>query len=704
MRKHIRIKQHDISDCGAACLASVSAYYGLEIPIARIRQYSGTDAKGTNLSGMLDASEKLGLMAKAVRLKKETLDQAPLPLIAHLKIKEGWFHFVVVYRSGKNSVQLMNPASGNIERWSRIKFDEIWTGILLLIAPSENFKTGNEKESIWFRFIKLIKPHRTLLIQAGIGAVFYSILGLATSVYVEKLIDYVIPSGNVRLLNLMSMGLLLFLIFRIIIGFLKSVFMLHTGRKIDALLILGYYRHLLRLPQRFFDTMRTGEIISRVNDAVKIRAFINNAAVDIIVNLLIIIFTFSLMFVYSGEMALRMALIIPFYLIIYLIYNKLNKKFLRLTMEQSAEVESQLVESMNAMASVRRFNNGWKENLKFEFRFVPLLKTSFTANKNSVYAGSLNEFLSGFFLLILLWSGTFQVFRQHLTPGELMSFYALFGYMLGPLNSLIQSNRYIQDALIAADRLFQILDLEQENDHEDMADISPEEINRITFEKASFRYGSGKNLFTEIDMRFEMKSINGISGDSGSGKSTLLSLLQGIYPLTSGRIIFGNYELDYIRKSTLSRLIASVPQKTDIFTGTVAENIAVCDQQPDMTRVIQVCHETGIMEMIENLPGGLMTLLGDNGVKLSGGELQKVAIARAVYRDPEIYLFDEPSAAMDADSEERLKNTIIGLKEKGKTVILVSHRNSTLEICDTVHYLKNGKVFMTIGEYEDVIL
>ena len=703
MMKNIRIKQHDLSDCGVACLASVSAYYGLEIPIARIRQYSGTDAKGTNLAGMMDASEKLGLMAKAVRLKKETLNEAPLPLIAHLKIKEGWFHFVVVFKTGKNSVKLMNPANGNIERWSRSKFDEKWTGVILLIAPSEHFKTGKEKVSMWSRFINLIKPHRSIMIQAGIGAIFYSILGLSTSVYVEKLIDYVIPSGNVRLLNLMSLGLLLFLVFRIIIGFLKSVFMLHTGRKIDALLILGYYRHLMRLPQRFFDTMRSGEIISRVNDAVKIRAFINNTAVDIIVNLLIIIFTFTLMFIYSGEMASRMVLIIPIYLIIYLFYNKLNKKFLRLTMEQSAEVESQLVESLNSMASVKRFNTGWKENLKFEFRFVPLLKSSFTANKNSVYAGSLNEFFSGFFLLILLWTGTFQVFRQKLTPGELMSFYALFGYMLGPLNSLIQSNRYIQDAMIAADRLFQILDMEQENDHEDMADISPSDITRIAFEKASFRYGPGKNLFAELDMRFEMKSINGISGDSGSGKSTLLSLLQGIYPLTSGRIVFGTYELDYIRKSSLSAIIASVPQKTDVFNGTLAENIAVCEQQPDMTKVIQVCYETGIMEMIENLPAGLFTLLGDNGVKLSGGELQKIAIARAVYRDPEIFLFDEPSAAMDAASEEKLKNTIIGLKQKGKTIILVSHRNSTLEICDTLHYLKNGKVFMTIGEYENAM-
>ena len=691
MRKIIKIKQHDISDCGAACLASVSAYYGFQQPISRIRQYAGTDTKGTNLAGMINASEKLGFVAKAVRIKIGSLKDVPLPAIAHLNIKESWHHFVVIYFFGRKKLAIMDPASGCIEKWSWEKFEKQFTGILLLIAPSVHFRKGNEQISVWQRFIKLIKPHRSIIIQSAIGAVFYSILGLSTSIYVEKLIDYVIPAGNIRLLNLMSLGLLLFMIFRIIIGFLKSIFMLHTGRKIDAVLILGYYRHLMKLPQRFFETMRTGEIISRINDAVKIRTFINNIAVDIFVNLLILMFTFVLMIIYSKEMAALMALIIPMFLIIYIIYNKLNKKFLRITMEQSAEVESQLVESLNAIGTIKRFNAIWKENLKFEFRIIPLLNSSFTANKNSVYSGSLNELLSGSFILILLWSGTFLIFRQKLTPGELMSFYALFGYLLAPLNSLIQSNRYIQDALIAADRLFQILDLEQENDHEDMVDPNSGDITKIILDKISFRYGSGKNLFTGLDMQFDMKKINGISGESGSGKSTLLSLIQGIYPLNEGRIFLGTYELSYIKKSSLSRLIASVPQKTDIFNGSVAENIALTDQSIDMRKLIKVCNYTAIMEMIENLPFGLMTLLGDNGVKLSGGELQKIAIARAVYRDPEIFLFDEPSSAMDKNSEDKLKLLILKLKENGKTVILVSHRNSILEICDTIQYLKNVK-------------
>lgn len=690
--KKICVKQHDLSDCGAACLASVSAFYGYSTPLSKIRHNAGTDKKGTNLTGMIDAAEKLGFRTKAVRVINETLSEVPLPAIAHITIKETWHHFVVIYAVGKSHVTVMDPATGKKEKWANEKFFQYWKGILLLIEPSENFIKADEKTSIWKRFYQLIKPHRTILFQAFIGAIFYSILGLASSIYVQKLIDFVIPTANYKLLNIMSLFLLILLIFRILIGYIKSIFMLFTGQKIDAMLIMGYYKHLLKLPQRFFETMRTGEIISRVNDAVKIRVLINSTAVDLLVNLQIMIFTFILMFLYSWEMALKMSLIIPLYIALFAIYNKLNKKYLRQTMEQTAELESHLVESINSMGTIKRFSSGEKENSNFELRLVPLLKSAFSANQVSIITIGINDLLAGLFLLILLWTGTYTVLGQKMTPGELMSFYALFGYMLGPLNNLIQSNRLIQDAMIAADRLFQILDLEQETENENMIDLKENEIDRIEFEKVSFKYGSGKYIFTKLDLQIEMHKITGITGDSGSGKSTLFSLIQKVYPLSEGRIFLGDYELDLINKTSLNKMIAVVPQKIDIFNGTVIENIAIGAFKPDMSKIIKVCNEIKIMDMIENLPHGLLTLLGENGVKLSGGELQKIAIARCVYHDPEIFLFDEPTASMDETSEEKIKSLIVNLKKRNKTVILISHRNSTLEVCDSIKIIKDGKL------------
>jgi ABC-type bacteriocin/lantibiotic exporter with double-glycine peptidase domain len=270
----------------------------------------------------------------------------------------------------------------------------------------------------------------------------------------QKIIDFVLVEGNTRLLNLLSLGMILILVFQLAIGAFKTVFGLQTGQMIDARLILGYYKHLLKLPQRFFDTMRVGEIISRVNDAVKIREFINSVALSLIVNVLIVIFSLLIMFFYYWKLALIMLAIIPIYVIIYWISNKVNKKWQRRLMEESAELESQLVESLNAVGTIKKFGIEQFANDKTESRFISLLKTIYKTSMYSMFIGTGAEFFTRLFtIILLLWIGSYFVINRELSPGELLSFYALVGYFTGPASSLIGANKNIQDALIAADRL-----------------------------------------------------------------------------------------------------------------------------------------------------------------------------------------------------------------------------------------------------------
>ncbi|MDD4922574.1 MAG: cysteine peptidase family C39 domain-containing protein, partial [Bacteroidales bacterium] len=276
MNKKTGIKQHDITDCGAACLASVSAHYGLNFPLSRIRQYASTDKRGTNALGMIEAASKLGYMAKAVRGGFESLSKIPLPSIAHVIVKEQLHHYVVIYKVTRTHIIVMDPNEGKTEKIPNEQFQKIWTGVLILLVPNENFKKGNIKQSSIKRLTDLLRPHHTVMTQALFGGMVFSILGLSTSIYVEKIVDYVLTDGNLNLLHLMSIVMIALLVLRTYIGTMKSILALKTGQKIDATLILGYYKHLLTLPQQFFDTMRVGEIISRVNDAVKIRHFINN--------------------------------------------------------------------------------------------------------------------------------------------------------------------------------------------------------------------------------------------------------------------------------------------------------------------------------------------------------------------------------------------------------------------------------------------
>ena len=687
----ITVKQHDITDCGAASLASVAAHYRLQMPIAKIRQLASTDKKGTNVLGMIEAAEKLGLSAKGVKGPLESLLQIPKPAIAHVVVKEVLHHFVVVYKTTDKYVKVMDPADGKLHKLSHEEFKEQWTGILILLAPNEGFSQGNEKVSVARRFWFLIRPHRTIMIQALVGALVYTILGLSTSVYMQKIVDNVLVEGNINLLNLLSVGMILILLFQLFIGATKSLFTLKTGQKIDAQLILGYYQHLLKLPQQFFDTMRVGEIISRVNDAVKIRAFINDVSIGLIVNVFIVVFSFALMFAYYWKLALLMLAIIPFYAVLYWITNRINRRTQRKLMENSADLESQLVESLNAVGTIKRFGLEQFANTKTETRFVKLLRTVYQSATNSIYTGSASEMVSRLFTIILLWAGSYFVIEQAITPGELLSFYALVGYFTGPVAGLIGMNKTIQDALIAADRLFELMDLERE-ESENKVTLTQEMLGDIRFTEVGFRYGSRTEVFEKLNLTLPHGQVTAIVGESGSGKSTLISLLQNLYPIQAGTISIGSYNLRYLSHESLRTLVAVVPQNIDLFAGNVTENIAIGEAQPDMQRIIDICQSLGIMSFVESLPQGFDTYLGENGASLSGGQKQRLAIARALYRDPEVLILDEATSSLDSASEEYVQKALEMLQAQGKTVIIIAHRLSTVRKADKICVLEKGQL------------
>lgn len=691
MKSSTLIKQHDMRDCGAACLASVAGHYGLQLPIAKIRQLCHTDKRGTNALGLIQGLEQIGFNAKGVKASLENLPQAPLPAIAHTIFKEQFQHYVVIYKIHKGKISVMNPAYGKIETYTTEEFAKIWTGVLILLEPNEYFEQRNEKTGLYQRFYQLIQPHRSILLQALVGAIFYTLLGLSTSIYIQKITDYVLVDGNRRLLNLLSVIMIVLLLFQIFLGVMKSVLTLQTGQKIDKYLILGYYKHLLKLPQRFFDTMRVGEIISRVNDAVKIRTFINDVSIQIVVNVFIVLFSFALMFTYYWKLALIVALVIPFYLGIYVITNWLNKKVERRMMEESAELESHLVESLNAVKTIKQFGAEIYANNKTDIHFSTLLKTIYKSVLNSLFSGNASEFVSRIFTIVLLWVGAGYVIDREITPGELLSFYALIGYFTSPVSQLIGMNKSIQNALIASDRLFEIMDLEQE-EVTDKIELTAEQIGNINFENVNFSYGSRREVFKDFSCVIEKGKTTAIVGESGSGKTTLATLIQNLYPVNSGKITIGDYEVQYLSHYSLRTLIGVVPQQIDLFSGNVIENIAFGEDFPDMQRVIDLTKQLGILSFIEQLPNGFQTHLGENGSQLSGGQRQRIAIARALYKNPEILILDEATSSLDTDSEQVIQATLNELKRTGKTLIVIAHRLSTIAHSDTILVLKNGQL------------
>jgi len=709
MRKGIEIKQHDTTDCGAACLASAAAFYKLRLPIARIRQFAHTDTRGTNVVGMIEAANRLGFQAKGVKGNPESLAKIPKPSIAHVSIplvsdneEIRGLHYVVVYEADDKKVTYMDPALGKMVKKSLKDFVAMWTGVLVLLLPNEQFNQGNEEVSLTARFWQLVRPHRTVMIEALFGAIIYTILGLGTSIYVQKIVDNVLVEGNRNLLNLMSIGMVLLIILQLFIGSTKTIFALKTGQQIDAQLILGYYKHLLKLPQTFFDTMRVGEIISRVNDAVKIRTFINDVALNLIVDVFIVFFSFGLMFSYDAKLALMMASIIPLYAITYWIANRINRTTQRKLMENSADLETQLVESLNNVATIRRFGLEEYANLKTENRFVALLRTVYHTSTRSLYLGNAATLITNLFTILLLWVGSGLVLDRQLTPGELLSFYALVGYFTGPAAGLIGMNKTLQEALIAADRLFEIMDLERETT-ENKVPLTIDMLGDIRFKEVTFRYGSRSTIFERLNLLIPKGKVTAVVGESGSGKSTLLSLLQNLYPLQEGNIYLGNYDIKHLDNASLRQMVSVVPQQIDLFAATVVENIAVGEYEPDMKKLIFYCNLLGITDFIERLPNGFQTMLGERGANLSGGQRQRLAIVRALYRNPRILILDEATSALDSVSEQYVQRTIQLLREEGITVILIAHRMSTVRNADKIVVLHEGKL-VEEGTHQELLI
>jgi ATP-binding cassette subfamily B protein len=697
----IEIKQHDFSDCGATCLASISEHYNLSLPISRIRQYANTNQKGTTLLGLREASVKLGFLAKGVKVSFEGLKDIPLPSLLHVLIKKDGHefpHYIVAYKITSTYIQIMDPQVGKLEKKPLAEFEKIFTGYALILVPDEDiFKEKNEKISNFKRILFLLKPHKYILLQAIIGAVLYTLLGFSVSIYVGKITDFVLVSGNKSLLNLMSIIVIGCLLLQILYSVLKDVFILKTSQQIDSRLILGYYKHLFTMPQKFFDTMRIGEIMSRIGDAVKIRALINETALSISVNVLIVFFSFIFMFSFYWKLALIISLIIPFYIIIYLITNKLNKKVEREIMEKNALMESQLVESIKNIGTVKRLSLEDFSKTKTELKFVDLLKSIYKSGMNGIFARTSTDFISRLFTIILLWVGTYYAIDGEITPGELFSFYSIIGYFTGPASQLIGTNQAIQNAMIASDRLFGIMDLDRE-EMESKVWLT----KNIKFKNIDFSYELGRYIFKDLNLTIKKGEFTAFVGESGSGKSTIASLIQNIYNPKEGKILIGEYDLNYISKESINSLITTVPQNVELFDGTIAFNISIGDSTPDMEKIIEVSKKVGAYDFIESLPNGFNTYLGEFGANLSGGEKQRIAFARALYKDPEVLILDEATSALDSESELVIKKLVEDLNAEGKTIIVIAHKLQSIKKADVIYAFKKGEIVES-GSHDELM-
>ena len=685
------IKQRDWSDCGVACLAAIASHYDMRLSVAQIRQLTGTDQSGTSVLGLIQAAKQIGFIAKAVEAETEELSGIAFPAIAHVLLRGRHLHYVVVLKIKRDRVTVMDPATGRFSKYPIHDFKQMWTGVLMLMGPGVSFQPSDQRSSRFAWYLQLLRPHRSALVQALFGAILCTVLALTGSFYIQKVVDSVIVESNSQLLNLLSIAMLVVLAFEVVLNIGQNLLLTRSGQNIDLTLILSYYRHLFTLPQTFFDGMRVGEMISRINDAVNIRAFLNQQGSNFIISIFTLVLAVFAMFIFSWKLALLSLAFLTLYSILFRIAVLRNRLFSRRIMEQSADFDAQIVESLEMASTLRRFDRQWVAETKTESLLVRLLNSTYASGLFGITVNSVGSIIVQGFTIGLLWIGASSVIQTQMSPGQLISCFALTGYLTGPANSLLSIIVSALEMQVAADRLFEILDLDSEKDPGTI-DIGEIGALEICLQGVSFAYPGRPPILQNLDARFLPREITLIRGESGSGKSTILALLQRFYLPSEGRILFGQYEIRYLRSSSLRTQIAVVPQKIDLMSGTVVENITLSEFKPDMGRIFAICTKLGILDFIESLPEGFETRLAENGRNLSGGQRQRLAIARALYVDAWIYLFDEPMAALDEASGQRFLNLLQELRGLGKIVVLVSHDSRLISFADRVY---------TVSDWQD---
>ena len=695
------ILQNDETDCGPACLAAIFGKYSLKVSIAKIRDIAGTDRQGTSAYGLVKVIEHFGFQQKVVEADKSVLtNKLPLPAIAHVIIDNSLLHYVVITKVKGDTVVVSDPAKG-IVKYKKEDFLKIWTKILILIVPTNNSQKGNKKQSTLISFFRLLISQKWLLLRIFILSMILTSIGIITSFYYQVLMDDIVPSSSLEMLNHVSVITLCLFLVQIGINFLRGILIVKLEQRIDIPIMLGYYNHALILPMKFYSMRDTGEIISRFNDASSIRDIVSDASLTIMMDTIMAVVGAVVLFNCNRLLFLISVVVLILYGIIVFIYNKPIKKINRKIMEMNSKVTSQFVETINGIETIKVFNQEKNEETKTDKLYKKFLKKIFNGGILSLSQQTVTMFVAVVGELVILWVGTACVIKGNLTLGELITFNALLGYFINPIKNLINLQPSIQTAVVAADRLGEILDIAPEyNDEQDQSD------NKIRFSKVSisnldFRYGTRDLVLRHINLEIHRGEKIAFVGESGSGKTTLAKLLVRLYEQEKGSIKLDSSDIREFSISQIRNNISYISQNTFLFSGTIKENLLFGNSDANNDDISRVCRMCELEEYINSLPLKYNTRIEENGKNLSGGQKQRLAIARALLRNPQILIMDEATSNLDVITEKSIENTINKFSNN-MTTIIIAHRLSTIKDCDNIFLFRNGQIVEN-GNHSDLL-
>jgi len=687
-------------DCGPTCLRMVAKYYGKNFSLQRLRDVCGINREGVSLLGISEGAEKIGFRTTGVRVDLELLSEVELPCILHWRQN----HFVVLYRIKNDFYYISDPARGLV-KYTQAEFLSNWIGtnyngeaqgIILTIAPSPDFyvQPGDKEDGLSLTYLAgYLRPYKQLIFQLFIGLGVGSLLQLILPFLTQSIVDTGINTRNLNFIYIILIAQTMLFLGRLSVEFIRSWILLHISTRLNISILTDFIIKLMKLPMGYFDTKMTGDIMQRMNDQGRIQSFLTGSTLSIIFSM------FNLV-VFTGVLAWYNLNIFFIFLISSVIYTLwiiyFFKKRRALDFKRfdiSSKNQSSVVQLISGMQEIKLNNCEQQKRWEWERIQAGLFKYSV----KSLSLGQIQQ-AGTFFInegknILITFIVAKSVIDGQLTLGGMMAVQYIIGQLNSPIEQMLGFLQQLQDAKISLERLNEIHQMEDEESSEKvyMQDLPLDKT--ITFEDLSFTYpGAGNDqVLSNISLSIPEGKTTAIVGMSGSGKTTILKLLLRFYEPQKGNIRIGAGQLSQISFRHWREKCGTVMQDGFIFSDTIAKNIAVSDEQPNMLKLENAIRIANILEFINSLPLGLNTKIGQEGNGISQGQRQRILIARAVYKNPEYIFFDEATNALDANNEKVIMENLENFF-KGRTVIVVAHRLSTVKNADNIIVLDKGRI------------
>ncbi len=704
MSRYPFIKQNDIKDCGAACLGMISAYYGYKTPLSTIKYKIGTDSKGSTVLGVVNAAREIGFESSGFETKEKEeaiFDEIPLPAVAHVIVDKKIAHFVVIYKLSKDKVTLGDPAKGIVTIPTK-EFVEDWTGVIITFMPTVAFKKTNEKRGLFTRFFGLLKFQKRLLVHVFFSSLIITALGILGSFYSQILFDDILPTFSEKSLHSFSLAIAVLVATKVITEAFRNKLFMYIGANMNIPMMLGFFKHVIRMPIDFFGTLQVGEILSRLQDTTIIRDAVSSATLSVLIDLFMVIFGGIILFRQNSTMFFITFVPIILLCIILLLFKRAYYKMNRELLKRNSEYSSFMVESITGVETIKSYVLEDAVSFRAENKFVKLLQAIFTAESTENFKNTLQNIVDSVFMIVVLWVGTFFIFKGKLSIGELLAFNALLTYYFTPIKNIVSLQAKIQKAVIASERLSDVIDLEQEQNMTENP-LYPEKLSGdVVLKDVTVRYRGRMPVFSNLNMEIKQGETVAFVGESGCGKSTLAKLLMGFVHAQSGDIIFGSHKIEDYDFKALRERITYIAQTSFLFTGTIFENLTNYDSSLTMEDVVEACKRVKLDEFINHLPLRYNTVVEENGSNFSGGQRQRLALARGLLKKGDIYIFDEVTNQLDPLTEQSVQSVIDEIA-KDKTSIIITHRISNVRHCNKIFVMEQNNGILDFGSHEELL-